>query len=61
MGRFNNNPMNSSGKPGVKSDLERAEEAKRLKEEEKAYRDSLSRIPEREKEKKKADPWGNVR
>ena len=57
--QFNNNPQ-SSGKPGAKSDQERAEEAKQRKVEDKAYKDSLSRIPNREKEKK-VDPWGNVR
>lgn len=57
---FGNNPQNSSGKPGVKSDQQRAEEAKQRKIEDKAYKDSLSRIPDREKEKK-VDPWGNVR
>ena len=56
---FGNNPQ-SSGKPGAKSDQEKAEEAKQRKLEDKAYKDSLSRIPDREKEKK-VDPWGNVR
>ena len=56
---LNNNPQNS-GKPGMKSDQEKAEEAKQRKLEDKAYKDSLSRIPDREKEKK-VDPWGNVR
>jgi len=57
--QFNNNPQNS-GKPGMKSDQEKAEEAKQRKLEDKAYKDSLTRIPDREKEKK-VDPWGNVR
>ncbi len=48
------------GPPGAKTEQEKAEEAKQRKLEDKAYRDSLSRIPDREREKK-PDPWGNVR
>ena len=55
---FGNNPQ--TARPGVKSEAEKAEDAKRRKAEDKEYRDSLQRIPNREKEKK-ADPWGTVR
>jgi hypothetical protein len=48
----------SSSKPGVKTDQEKALEEKHQKMDEKAYKDSLSRIPDREQ---KFDPWGKVR
>ena len=51
-----------SSKPGVKTEQERAIEQKQQIIDDKAYKDSLSRIPDREKEKKaKPDPWGGVR
>jgi hypothetical protein len=50
--------MPSGMKP--KTDQERAQEAKERAAEDKAYRNSLTRIPDREREKK-PDPWGNMR
>jgi hypothetical protein len=46
-----------ASKPG-KTDQEKAIEEKQQKLDEKAYKDSLSRIPDREQ---KFDPWGKVR
>ena len=57
---FNNNPQNSSGKPGAKSDQERAEEAKQRKDEDKAYKDSLI-ADSRSGEGEESRPVGNVR
>ena len=53
---------NTPSKPGAKSDQEREQERKQQIIDDKAYKDSLSRIPDRDKDKKtKTDPWGNVR
>ena len=49
------NPKGS--KPG-KTEQEIAEEKKQQKLDEKAHKDSLSRIPDRDQ---KADPWGKIR
>jgi hypothetical protein len=48
----------SSPKPGAKTDQEKAQEAKQQKLDEKAYKDSVSRIPDRDQ---KTDPWAKVR
>jgi hypothetical protein len=45
-------------KPGTKTDQEKAAEEKQRKAEEKAYKDSVSRVPDKEQ---KFDPWGNMR
>jgi len=45
-------------KPGTKTDAEKAAEEKQRKAEEKAYKDSVSRVPDKEQ---KFDPWGNMR
>ena len=47
-----------SPKPGAKTDQEKAEEAKQRKLDEKAYKDSVSRIPDRDQ---KTDPWAKIR
>ncbi len=47
-----------SSKPGAKTEQEKAAEDKQQKLEEKAYKDSVSRIPDRNQ---KTDPWANVR
>ena len=53
---------NAPAKPGAKTEQERAAEQRQQIIDDKAYKDSLSRIPDREKEKKgKPDPWGGVR
>ena len=44
--------------PNVKTEAEKAVEEKQRKLEEKAYKDSISRIPDRDQ---KLDPWGKVR
>ncbi len=56
----NNFGGGASGGMKPKSEQEKAQEAKQRKLEDKAYRDSLSRIPDKEREKK-SDPWGNMR
>jgi hypothetical protein len=48
----------SFDKPGKKTEQEKAAEEKQRKEEEKAYKDSVSRVPDRAQ---KFDPWGNMR
>jgi hypothetical protein len=45
-------------KPGQKTDQEKAMEERQRKLDEKAYRDSVSRIPDRDE---KPDPWGKIR
>ncbi len=45
-------------KPGTKTEAEKATEEKQRKAEEKAYKDSVSRVPDKEQ---KFDPWGNMR
>jgi hypothetical protein len=45
-------------KPGVKTEQEKAADEKQRILDEKAHKDSLSRIPDREQ---KSDPWGKVR
>jgi hypothetical protein len=52
----NFNPKGS--KPGTKTEQEIAEEKKQQKIDDKAHKDSLSRIPDRDQ---KADPWGKIR
>ena len=44
--------------PPVKSEAEKAAEEKQRKADEKAYKDSVSRIPDRDQ---KLDPWGKIR
>jgi hypothetical protein len=44
--------------PNVKTEAEKAAEEKQRKLDEKAYKDSVSRIPDREQ---KLDPWGKIR
>lgn len=49
-------------KGGAKTEQEKEQDRKQQIIDDKAYKDSLSRIPDRDKEKKtKPDPWGNVR
>jgi hypothetical protein len=49
-------------KPGAKTEQQKEQERRQQIIDDKAYKDSLSRIPDREKEKKvKDDPWGKVR
>ena len=50
----------AGGKPGQKSEAEQAEEKKNRQIDEKAYKDAISRIPDKTPVKK-PDPWGNVR
>jgi hypothetical protein len=47
-------------KPGGKAEQEKAEQAKQRAREDEAYKKSLTRIPDREREQK-SDPWGGVR
>jgi hypothetical protein len=47
-----------SSKPGQKTEQEIAEEKKQQKLDEKAHKDSLSRIPDKDQ---KTDPWGKIR
>ena len=47
-----------AAKPGTKTEQEIAEEKKQQKLDEKAHKDSLSRIPDKDL---KTDPWGKVR
>src|SRR5882672_10687321 len=47
-----------AAKPGAKTEQEIAEEKKQQKLDEKAHKDSLSRIPDRDQ---KTDPWGKIR
>ena len=42
----------------AKTDAEKAADEKQRKADEKAYKDSVSRIPDREQ---KLDPWGKIR
>ena len=44
--------------PNIKTEAQKAEEAKQRKADEKAYNESISRIPDREQ---KLDPWGKIR
>jgi hypothetical protein len=44
--------------PPQKSEAEKAAEEKQRKADEKAYKDSVSRIPDRDQ---KVDPWGKIR
>jgi hypothetical protein len=44
--------------PNVKSDAEKQAEEKQRKLDEKAYKDSVSRIPDKDQ---KLDPWGKIR
>jgi hypothetical protein len=44
--------------PPQKSEAEKAAEEKQRKADEKAYKDSVSRIPDRDQ---KLDPWGKIR
>jgi hypothetical protein len=44
--------------PNVKTDAQKAMEEKQRKADEKAYNESVSRIPDREQ---KLDPWGKIR
>jgi hypothetical protein len=44
--------------PNVKTEAEKALEEKQRKEDEKAYKDSVSRIPDRDL---KLDPWAKIR
>jgi hypothetical protein len=48
------------GGPPKKSEAELAEERKNRQIDEKAYKDAISRIPDKTPVKK-PDPWGNVR
>jgi len=45
-------------KPGTKTEAEKAAEEKQRKADEKAYKDSVSRVPDKEQ---KFDPWGSMR
>jgi hypothetical protein len=47
-----------STKPGAKTEQDKAAEEKQRKLDEKAYKDSVSRIPDRDQ---KTDPWAKVR
>jgi hypothetical protein len=44
--------------PHIKTEADKAAEEKQRKLDEKAYKDSISRIPDRDQ---KLDPWGKVR
>ena len=55
--RGNPTGMPGSGPP-QKSEAEKAAEEKQRKADEKAYKDSVSRIPDRDQ---KLDPWGKIR
>jgi hypothetical protein len=44
--------------PNVKTEAQKAMEEKQRKADEKAYNESVSRIPDREQ---KLDPWGKIR
>jgi hypothetical protein len=47
-----------ASKPGAKTDQEKMLEEKQQKLDEKAHKDSLSRIPDKDQ---KVDPWGKIR
>jgi hypothetical protein len=59
MPAYGQRALNGAGsKPGAKTPQEIAEEKKQQALDEKAHKDSLSRIPDRDQ---KSDPWGKIR